>query len=212
MPDKALKNSGRATVEYAIIMPLAIACVVAAITVFQCLYQKSAIQTLAEQAAESLSMVWGHGIISEEDITTGAYSRESYDNRQLYWQVFPSGTDVKTGAAQNWAERQLERTGLLEEIKSRDASVTVRYQHGFPASRITVSITAYYRMPGAAALKYLGLGDILVIRGYAEAPVYDQKEMINVADYIIQAVMESRAGELIRKLGSTLKRTLEMMD
>ena len=75
-----------------------------------------------------------------------------------------------------------------------------------------MTITAHYVLPGAAALKYIGLGDILTIRCHAEAPVYDQKEMINVSDYIIQKVMESKAGEFLKKIASPLKKALKMLE
>lgn len=209
---KAALRSGSATIEYAIIMPVAIACVVAVIVVFECLYQQSAIQTLAEQTAEGLSMIWGHDPVSEEDIVTGAYSRESFDSKQLYWQVLPTGKYQKTGTAKGWIEKQLDSLGLLEEIEDRNAEVTVSYQYGFPLSKVKVSITAYYEMPGAAALKYIGMGNLLIIKGQAEAPVYDQKEMINVSDYIIQKVMETNAGEFINKIAAPLKKVLKMLE
>lgn len=206
------KRLGSATIEYVIIMPLAIACVVAVIMVFESLHQRSAVQALAETAAEGLSMIWGHSPIEEEELMTGAYSRESYDNRQLYWQILPVGKDGKTGTTEEWLRKQIENRGLLEELEDRQAQVRVVYHQGFPASKVEVSITSYYDMPGAAALKYIGLGDLLIIRGHAEAPVYDQKEMINVSDYVIQKVMESKIGELLKKLASPLKKALEILE
>lgn len=60
MIKKADMRSGSATIEYIIILPLVIACVVAVIMVFECLHQRSLIQALAESTAEGLSMIWGH--------------------------------------------------------------------------------------------------------------------------------------------------------
>ncbi|NLU32055.1 MAG: pilus assembly protein [Clostridiaceae bacterium] len=205
------KRSGRATIEYIIIMPVVIACVMAVIMVFECLYQQSAIQALADSTAEGLSMIWGHNPIKEEEIASGAFSRESYDNRQLYWQILPANSDEKRSTARDWVEKQLESIGLLKEVKDRNAEVSVSYHHGFPTSKIVVNITAYYVLPGAAALKFIGLGDVLTIRCRAEAPVYDQKEMINVSDYVIQKVMESKAGEFLKKIASPLKKALKML-
>jgi hypothetical protein len=206
------KRSGSATIEYVIIMPLVIACVVAVIMVFEALHQKSAIQALAESTAEGLSMIWGHNPLKEEEIATGAYSRESYDNRQLYWQVLPIGSRGKVTAAQIWAEKHVENSSLLEETGGRKPQVSVSYHHGFPTSKVEVSITAYYDMPGIDALKFIGLGDLLIIKGYAEAPVYDQKEMINISDYVIQKVMESKIGDILQKLVSPLKKVLKMAE
>ena len=212
MLKKAGKLSGSATIEYIIIMPVVIACVVAVIMVFECLYQQSAIQALADSTAEGLSMIWGYSPIREEEIASGAYSRESFDNRQLYWQAPPIESGKKTRTAGSWAEKQLESIGLLKEIEDKNAEVSVSYHYGFPTSKIKVTITAHYVLPGAAALKYIGLGDILTIRCHAEAPVYDQKEMINVSDYIIQKVMESKAGEFLKKIASPLKKALKMLE
>jgi len=212
MTKMTLKRRGSATIEYIIIMPVVIACVVAVIVVFECLYQRSAIQALADSAAEGLSMIWGHNPVLDEEIATGAYSRESYDNRQLYWQVLPLGSGGKTRTAEGWVKERLEHIGLLQEIQDREAEVSIKYHHGFPTSRIKVTITAYYAVPGAAALKYIGLGDVLTIECHAEAPVYDQKEMINVSDYIVQKVLESKAGEFLKKIASPLKKAMGMLN
>ncbi len=214
MIKKADMRSGSATIEYIIILPLVIACVVAVIMVFECLHQRSLIQALAESTAEGLSMIWGHSPLKEEEIATGSYSRESYDNRQLYWHILPIGNNRKTDSAEaeNWAEKHLENLGLMKEIEDKKAKVSVSYHHGFPTSRIKVSITANYVTPGAQALRFIGLGDWLTIKGYAEAPIYDQKEMINISDYIIQKVMESKIGEVLKKIASPLKKALKMLE
>ena len=156
----------------------------------------------------------GSSPLKEEEIATGSYSRESYDNRQLYWHILPIGNNRKTDSAEaeNWAEKHLENIGLMKEIEDKKAKVSVSYHHGFPTSRIKVSITANYVTPGAQALRFIGLGDWLTIKGYAEAPIYDQKEMINISDYIIQKVMESKIGEVLKKIASPLKKALKMLE
>jgi len=206
------KRSGSATVEYILILPLAMACVVAVIMIFMALYQKSAIQGLADTTAEGLSMVWKHNPVKAEELTTGAYSRESYDNRQIYWQILPVGSGRKAATAQEWAKKQLDTMGILKKAEDARAQAIVNYHHGFPSGRIEVSLSARYIMPGAAALRFIGLGDRLMVKGSAEYPIYDQKEMIHVTDYIVQKVMDSGIGELLKKLASPLKKVLKMLE
>lgn len=205
------KTMGSATIEYIIILPLVFACVVAVIVVFAALYQKSMVQALAESTADGLSMTWGHSPLIPNDIETGAYSRESYNNRQLYWQILDLGNDNKKAVAEKWMKDKLSGMGLLREIKDNPSSVNVDYQMGFPFSKIYVDITANYRLPGAGLLKFIGLGDYLIIKGYAEATVYDQKEMINNTDYVIQNVRESKLADLLAKVFEPLKKGIGML-
>lgn len=204
-------RSGSATIEYIIILPMVFACVVAVIVAYAAMYQKSMIQSLAESAASGLSMTWGHSPLEPADIKTGSYSRRSYDNRQLYWQIAPLGKGVKESAAEKWVYEQLDGIGLLKEANVNPASVDVDYQLGFPFSRITIAITSNYRLPGANLLKFIGLGDYLVIKGYAEATVYDQKDMIDNTDYVIQKVKESGIDEIIGKIKAPLEKGIEMV-
>jgi len=210
MSKRVRKCLGSATVEYILLLPLAIACVVAVIMVFMALCQRSALQALADSTAEGLSMVWKHNPPKAEEIATGAYSRESYDNRQLYWQILPIGSNRKTATAQEWAKQRLDNMGLLK--KTRDTKVNVSYHHDFPASRVKVDVAARYIMPGAAALRFIGLGDLLTVKGSSEYSIYDQKEMIHVTDYVIQKVMESKIGEILKKLVSPLQKVLKMLE
>lgn len=208
---KMKTKTGSATIEYIIILPLVFACIVAVIVVFAALYQKSMVQSLAESTAEGLSMTWGHSPLSPDDIETGAYSRQSYDSRQLYWQILPLPKGVKEGIAKEWTMDQLKGIGLLRETEDKPSSVDINYAIGFPFSKIHVEITANYRLPGAALLKFIGLGDYLIIKGYAEATVYDQKELINNSDYVIQKVRESSLPEFLAKVLEPLKKGLDML-
>lgn len=198
-------DRGSATVEYVIILPLVFMCIFAVIFTFCYLYQRSIVQSLADSSAEALAKVWGHNPLDPETIKTGAYSMESFNSREIYWQIKPFGNENKEEAAQTWIESRMYGVGVLKPFvpegadKESEPVADVEYSFGFPYSTIKVSISADYLIPGSNALKIIGLGDMLTMSVYSEATVYDQKELINNTDYIMFSFLKSDIGEFIQK-------------
>jgi hypothetical protein len=205
------KSAGRATVEYIIILPIVFACLIAVITIYSVMYQRSLVQSLAESAAEGLAMVWGHSPLDYVDIGTGSYSRRSYDNREVYWQIKFFGKEGKKEAARTWIMERLKGAGIMRQDEDMPPSVVIGHKAGFPFSKVTVRITTNYRVPGAGLLKLIGFGDILVAGGYAEATIYDQKDLINNTDYVIQKLKKLGLDDAIAKLAEPLKKGLRML-
>lgn len=189
--------SGSATIEYALLMPIVFACIFAAIIVMMILYQKTIIQNIAEDTAQSLSRQWGYKPLPYEEIDTGVYKRETYESREMYWNIkfWNNGSKIKT--AEEYANKKVEGMGPLKVYKGfvagldAEKPVTVSYTIGL-TSTLSVDIKVAYKVPGAGLMKLLGMGDYLVIEGHGKASVYDAKDMINTTDYVLQMVMNTQ--------------------
>lgn len=202
-------RKGSATIEYVIVLPLVFVVVTAVLLVFLSLYQKSMVQSLADATAEGLSMVWGHQPLDVGDITTGSFKKTSFDAKEVYWQIKPGGLQGKEAKAEQYVLERLNELGMLRHDTFDAKDIRVLYQAGFPYSRIEVIITASYRVPGSRVLRFIGLGELMRFTCHAEATVFDQKEMINNTDYVIQIVKASKLGDMLEKFFTPLKNGLE---
>ncbi len=204
-------KKGSATVEYAIILPIVFAVVITVILVFLAIYQKSLIQSLADATCEGLSMVWGHNPLDSEDIQTGSFKKTSYDAREVYWQINPLSRTEKESKAEAYVMKRLTGIGFLKENTSSPAEVDVVFIAGFPYSKVKVSITTTYQVPGARLLRLVGLGELMTLKVSSEATVFDQKDMINNTDYIIQIVKASKLGNILEKIFNPLKEAMNSL-
>ncbi|MCX7773108.1 MAG: pilus assembly protein [Clostridia bacterium] len=205
---RELECKGSATVEYAIILPLAFACVFAVVCIFFSIYQQSLLQSLAEDAAESMARQWGYDPLPVDQINTGAYEWTTFKNREIYWNLKALVSDKKEAAIQSYVEERAKTLGLLKLLKDVPLTVTVAYSPGLP-SMLQVNITARYQTVGAGVLKLLGIGEVLELRGRAETAVYDPKEMINTTDYVVQLFRQSKTFESFQKLVAPVKGILD---
>lgn len=215
MPEKVLKKalkasekSGSTTLEYAIILPVVFAVVLAAIMVFLLLYQKALVQNLAEAAAESLSRQWSYTEITAGEISTGVYKRETYDEREIYWNIGFWDNGRKEDFAEEYIKEKVTGMGVLKAGNRSGPEVRVEYRAGIPAV-LTVKIKGTYRMPGAGLMKTIGLSDALTIEGAAEAFVFDSKDIINTADYAFQILQQTKTYQKFTEKISPLRENIE---
>ncbi|HBR01763.1 MAG TPA: hypothetical protein DD738_04050 [Ruminiclostridium sp.] len=215
---KKIGESGNTTLECAILLPLVFACVFAVIVVFLALYQKSLIQGLAEDSAESLSRQWQYSRVSEEEIKAGVYLKETFKDREIYWDFKIWNNNKKANWAEDYIKSRIEGLGPLRVYDSQstgekgasvsDAFVKVEYQTGL-TSVVNVDIKVWYRVPGAGLLKLVGFGDHILVQGRARAQVYNTKDMINSADFVLQILRESKTYELFMKKASAVKESID---
>lgn len=197
---KNRRERGAATLEYALLLPVVLLSILAVMVIFLFLYQKALIQNLAEDAAQSLSRQWGYKPLPMEELDTGVYQKATYDNREIYWHIKLWNNNNKEAAAEAHLKEKTKGLGFLQE-----PVVKVNFKPGLP-STLTVEIEAASKMPGA---RFLGLGNFLVIKGYAQAYVYDSKDMINTTDYVIQLFRKTKTYQFFNEKLSALRENLK---
>lgn len=216
------KSGGLTTLEYAILLPVIMACVLVAIDVYLVLYQRSVIQNLAEDSAQSLAMQWGYDPLPVNEMKTGVYQKATYESREVYWHLKLWRNDEKEAAAEQTIQAEAARLNLLKPYEplnpspsattntSGDPEVDVAFVPGFP-STVHVKIKATFYLPGAGLLKTIGLGGLLSIEGNAQTQVYDAKDMINNTDYVLQLLMNTGIYQKFMEKLTPLKENLDKL-
>ena len=179
-------NKGSSTVECAILMPIILACVLLCIFIFMILYEKTLLQNYAEDVAMSLSRQWGYKPLPVDELETGVYKKETYEDREIYWQLKLLGNNKKELAAYEYIRDNTKTTGILKPYKDRTGKevqneISVDFTPGIP-STIQITIIAKYSTPAKPLLSLIGMNDYLIIEAKAKSTVYDPKDMINTTD------------------------------
>lgn len=210
-------SGGHSTLEYALLMPIIFICVFMCIVIFLILYQKSLVQNMAEEAAQSLSRQWGYKPLPVDEINSGVYKRETYESREVYWNLKLLFSKKKEEAAKAYIEKNIKDVGFLKPYVSEKGSakntdpnliVAVDIKPGLPAV-LNVEIKAAYQMPVKNLMRLVGIGDRLVIEGKARSLVYDTKDMINTTDYVYQLIRATDLYQNFIKKIEPLKKNLD---
>ncbi|NLM75267.1 MAG: pilus assembly protein [Clostridiaceae bacterium] len=203
-------NRGNFTVEYAILLPVIFAVVIAGIVVFLIFYQGALLQNTAENLAEALARQWNYGGITNQEMISGVYQKSTFDEREIYWNLKSSRS--KERAAQEYCQKLIENLGFFRFYKYSNPQVkpkvVVNYSAGI-LPEITVSIEASYVFPGSDILRIFGLGDILKIKANAQCNVHSAKDMINATDYILQMLRETELYEALDEKFQDIRNSIE---
>lgn len=211
--------SGQSTLEYALLVPIIFICVFLCIVIFLILYQKAIVQNLAEETAQSLSRQWGYKPLPVDEINTGVYKRETYESREVYWNLKLLFSKKKEEAAKEYIEKNIKNVGFLKPYVPKKTSanntesnliVDVDIKPGLPAV-LNVEIKAAYQIPMKNLMRLIGIGDCLVIEGYARSLVYDPKDMINTTDYVYQLIRATDLYQNFIKKIEPLKKNIDMI-
>lgn len=212
---------GLTTIEYALLLPVILACIFVAIDVFLIFYQKTLIQTYAENMAQSLARQWGYKPLPLDEAQTGVYQKSTYESREVYWHLKLWENGRKEDDAEDFIKNEVIKSRFLTFYKPLDNSkndgsrkkalepvVKVTYKPGFPSS-LNVSVKAYFNVPGSSILKAIGLGELLTVEGYATAHVYDSKDMINNTDYVLQLLRKTKFYQKFMEKIAPLKENID---
>lgn len=188
-------NKGRASIEYVILLPIVFACVLLCVYIFIFFYEKTVLQSFAEDIAQSISKQWGYRPLPLEEIESGIYKKETYENREIYWNLKPLGDRKKESLVKDYIIENSRASGLLkpyidctgEEVKPE---ITVDFNPGI-SSVLHIRISMKYNTPVKSLLKLIGLKEYMVIEAKAQSHVYDPKDMINTTDYVYQLISEA---------------------
>lgn len=204
---------GNATLEYIILLPIVFVCIFLCVFIFLILYQKTLIQNIAEDAAQSISRQWGYNPLPVGEISTGVYRKETYENREIYWHLKLLSNNKKEAAAKSYMEENSRNLGLLKRYKDHtgqacEPEILVDLKPGI-RSVLHVTVKAKYDMPAKGLLRLAGLKEYLLIEARAQAMVYDPKELINTTDYVYQLITESKFYEKFAEKIKLLKENLD---
>jgi hypothetical protein len=212
---------GLTTIEYALLLPVILACIFLVIDVFLILYQKSLIQTYTENMAQTLARQWGYMPLPLEESRTGVYQKNTYESREVYWHIKLWENRGKAEEAERYIKEEIKKQRFLKfyappDTRKNDGSrqnalepeVDVVYKAGFP-STLSISVKSYFHLPGANIIKAIGLGELLTIKGYATAHVYDTKDMINNTDYVLQLLRKTAVYQKFIEKIAPLKQNIE---
>ncbi len=210
-------RSGHSTLEYTLLMPIIFICVLMCIVIFLIQYQKAIVQNIAEETVQSLSRQWGYKPLPVDEISSGVYKRETYESREVYWNLKLLFSKKKEEAAKEYIEKNIKNVGFLKPYVPKKTSsnntepnliVDVNIKPGLPAV-LNVEIEAVYQMPMKNLMRLIGIGDCLVIKGYARSLVYDPKDMINTTDYVYQLIRSTDLYQNFIKKIEPLKKNLD---
>jgi hypothetical protein len=204
------KDNGAMTVEYAVIFPFVIICVMILIYLGLMFYEQAVLMSVAGENVQNWALLWGfdpNTIQAEEGIT----SHDSYISKGLYWQLFASDITDKKNFVQNSIREDLKRRSILK--KAKEVEVDVNYQNYVIYQMVGVKVTACYPLPLKGLLKHFGLSGDIKLQAYSKTSVHDPKEFIHNADYLLQLYEETGAkdwfGEKCKPLVDSLKKIKE---
>ena len=202
-------ENGGITVESAIIIPLVILSIAAAIYIGMLLYQKSLLQSAAEAAAEAGAAMWVSG--SEDP---GSNKPGHYTDIMLYRRLYDSGAEDRL--------RKIEEYALLlasqrELVKAEWSEAEASIMDHIICRKLEVSISKHYTIPLGKFVKIFGGSDRIRIEAKAASTVDEPAELIRTADFIIdlEKKLETRfpglesAADKTRETLKNLKERLE---
>ena len=172
-------QSGRFTLEAAIIMPVLIFIVSAFAYVGLYLYQRVTIQACAKQAADRASSSWFGNPIEFE---AGSAGSKTQGGLKLYRRIFDSDKAEKKEEAALLAGRLLKKRSIL---KPTYESIRVFVEDGFLTKKIIVQIECNYPLPLRIAGLFGG-GKGVAFKSEAVSIVKEPAELIRNTDFLIE--------------------------
>lgn len=196
-------SRGSVTAEAAIIVPLVILSLAAAIYIGLLLYQRTLIQSAASAAAEAGAAAWPSGTFELEN------SRPAMNNGrfELYRRLYDSGSEKRL--------REIEKHALLlssrnEIVKPEETVVKAAVKDYAVYRRLEVSIAKYYSMPLGKFVGMFGGSDRICINVRAVSTIDEPVELIRNIDFLID--IEKKLEEKFPTLKDLGEKTREKMN
>lgn len=192
-----LKKSckGALTVEYALIFPIVIFCVLILIYIGFVLYQQALLQSVVSENVQNCAFLWGYDL-DKLKLQEGITSKESYLSEGLYWHIF-SGADNKKTLLQEKIKNEIKKRSILKP--SDDVDVEVIFHNYFLIQKVGLKAEMACKLPCKSFFESMGLSGDIQFHAYSEMVIHDPKEFIHNVDYILQIYEESGAGNWVRE-------------
>lgn len=180
---------GAVTVEYAIIFPIVIICILLLIYLGVLYYQQCLMQTVVSENVQSLALLWGYEL-DGADVKTGITSKDAYISEKLYWHIAQETNEKKIKAAQS-----IQNEIMLKSIikPQNDFEVEVIYSNSLISKKVGISAKAEYPLPFKSFFKLIGSSGYVLIDTYSETVINAPKDFIQNIDYLLQIYEESGA-------------------
>ena len=191
--------------EYVLVFPIVILCVVIIIQIGLLYYQQALFQAVVGESIQNWAMLWGYDmsrITAEKGIT----GKDAYKSEGLYWHI-SSGADAKKNALENEINRMLHKSSIIkpkDEIKTK-----VEFTNYVITQKIEIHAWAVYPSPCGKLLQFIGFPDEIVLETHYETTVNDPKEFIHNVDYLFQIYNETQAKDWVERLLGPLVQSLE---
>lgn len=180
-------HCGAVTVEYAIIFPIVIICILILIYLGMLYYQQCLMQSVVTESARNLAFLWGYDPY-EVDMKNGITSRNTYVDEELYRNVF-SDTDKRKKKAAQTVQNELMLKSVIKPPDGFDVEVT--YHSLLICKKIGISAKATYPLPFKGFFKLIGSSGYVLMETYSETAINDPREFIQNVDYLLQIYEES---------------------
>lgn len=198
-------TKGAVTIEYVLVFPFVILCVIIIIQIGLLYYQKALFQSLVGESIQNWAMLWGYDT-GRVDAEKGITDRKAYESEGLYWHIFSGAGSKKTNFEED-IERLLFESSIIKPKNGIKAEVT--YTNYVIAQKIEVHVFAVYPSPCGKLLQLIGFPDEIMIETYYETIMNDPKEFINNVDYLLQIYNESQVKDLVESFCEPLVESLK---
>ncbi len=202
-----MKNSrkGAVTIEYALVFPVVIICIMILLYIGLIYYQQALLQSVVSENAQNCALLWGYDF-DTLDTGEGITSMEAYQSEGLYWHVF-SDASPKKDMLQEGIKDELLKRSILKP--SKDVEVEVIFHNYLIVQKVGFKADITYKLPFAdGLLKVLGQSEGIKLSAYSEITVYDPKEFIHNVDYLLQIYDESGASDWVKEKLEPVKNSL----
>lgn len=186
-------DSGAVTVEYAVVFPVVIICIMLLIYIGMLYYQQCLIQSVVSRNVRSMALLWGYDP-EKVDINEGVTDKYAYVNESLYWQLF---TDVNSRKEKTVRSVQDELTGKSVIRPPEGFDIEVKYTDFLIYKKVGIRVRATYPLPFANLFRLAGSSGCIRIDAYSETLINDPRDFMENIDYILQIYEESGASEKI---------------
>lgn len=200
-----LAAKGAVTVEYVLIFPIVILCVVIIIQIGLLYYQKALFQAVVGESIQNWAMLWGYDtslITAEKGITC----KNAYESEGLYWHIF-SGADAKKNDLEKEIERLLLESSIIKPKNGINAKV--KYTNYIIVQKLEIYVSAVYPSPCGRLFHLFGFPDEIVLETYYQMTVNDPKEFIHNVDYLLQIYNETQVKEWVESFCEPLSESLK---
>jgi hypothetical protein len=198
-------TKGAVTIEYVLVFPFVILCVIIIIQIGLLYYQKALFQSLVGESIQNWAMLWGYdtGRVNAEK---GITDRKAYESEGLYWHIF-SGADSKKTIFEEDIERLLFESSIIKPKNGVKAEIT--YTNYVIAQKIEVHVSAVYPSPCGKLLQLIGFPEEIVLETYYETIINDPKEFIHNVDYLLQIYNKTQAKDWVESFCEPLVESLK---
>lgn len=196
---------GAVTVEYAIIFPIVIICIIILIYLGLLYYQQSLMQAVVSESVQNWALLWGYdpkGV----DAKAGITNQNTYFSEGLYWHIFPN-LDEREKNVVDTIKNELITKSILRPIG--DINVETKCSNLLIYKKVGFRAKAIYPLPFKGLLRLIGSSGNITMEAYSETIINDPKEFIQNIDYLLQIYEETGVKDWVTEECEPLVNTLQ---